>query len=119
MIDVSYGMENGFNEAVRLAEDTLENVKFVRERQLISRFMSEIATESNRYCYGEDNTLKCLEMGAVEKLIVYENLNTIRCKTRNLQSGSEDIMLVTPKQAKKPETFIDPNTGFTLDKIEE
>lgn len=32
MIDVSYGMENGFNEAVRLAEDTLENVKFVRER---------------------------------------------------------------------------------------
>jgi len=119
MIDVSYGMENGFNEAVRLAEDTLENVKFVRERQLISKFMSEIATESNKYCYGEDNTLKCLEMGAVEKLIVYESLNTIRVKVRNTATGTEDIMLLTPKQAKKPETFQDATTGFNVEKLEE
>lgn len=69
--------------------------------------MAEIATESNKYCYGEDNTLKCLDMGAVDKLIVYENLNTIRVKVRNLSTGSEDIMLVTPKQAKKPETYVD------------
>lgn len=118
MIDVSYGMENGFNEAVRLAEDTLENVKFVRERQLISKFMAEIATESNRYCYGEDNTLKCLDMGAVDKLIVYENLNTVRIKVRNTSTGSDDILLVTPKQAKKPETYVD-SAGFVLEKLEE
>lgn len=80
--------------------------------------MSEIATESNRYCYGEDNTLKCLDMGAVDKLIVYENLNTVRIKVRNTSTGSEDILLVTPKQAKKPETFVD-SAGFVLEKLDE
>jgi len=31
-VDVSYGGENGFNQAIELSSDTLSNVKFVQER---------------------------------------------------------------------------------------
>ena len=37
VIDVSYGGENGFNQAIELAADTLGNVKFIQEKKLIGK----------------------------------------------------------------------------------
>jgi peptide subunit release factor 1 (eRF1) len=34
-VDVSYGGENGFNQAIELVQDDLSNVKFVQEKKLI------------------------------------------------------------------------------------
>jgi len=38
IVDVSYGGDNGFNQAITLAADSLLNVKFVAEKKLISEF---------------------------------------------------------------------------------
>lgn len=38
VLDVSYGGENGLNEAITLAADALSNVKFVAEKKLVSKF---------------------------------------------------------------------------------
>jgi peptide chain release factor subunit 1 len=35
IVDVSYGGENGFNQAIELASDGLANVKFIQEKKLI------------------------------------------------------------------------------------
>jgi peptide chain release factor subunit 1 len=35
IVDVSYGGENGFNQAIELAADALSNVKFIQEKKLI------------------------------------------------------------------------------------
>ena len=35
-VDVSYGGENGFNQAIELSSETLQNVKFVQERRRTS-----------------------------------------------------------------------------------
>ena len=35
IVDVSYGGENGFNQAIELATDSLANVKFIQEKKLI------------------------------------------------------------------------------------
>jgi len=34
-VDVSYGGENGFNQAIELSSDGLANVKFIQEKKLI------------------------------------------------------------------------------------
>ena len=39
IVDVSYGGENGFNQAIELASDSLANVKFIQEKKLIGRFI--------------------------------------------------------------------------------
>lgn len=44
----------------------------------IGRYFDEISQDTGKYCFGVDDTLKALEMGAVEILIVYENLDTMR-----------------------------------------
>lgn len=36
-VDVSYGGENGFNQAIELSADSLQNVKFVQEKKLIGK----------------------------------------------------------------------------------
>ena len=35
VVDVSYGGENGFNQAIELAGETLSNVKFIMEKKLV------------------------------------------------------------------------------------
>ena len=35
IVDVSYGGENGFNQAIELASEALGNVKFIQEKKLI------------------------------------------------------------------------------------
>ena len=46
IVDVSYGGDNGFNQAIELSADTLANVKFVQEKKLISTYFDELAEES-------------------------------------------------------------------------
>ena len=39
VVDVSYGGENGFNQAIELAAESLANVKFIQEKRLIGTFI--------------------------------------------------------------------------------
>ena len=53
-------------------------MKFVQEKRLISKFFDEISQDSNKFVFGVKDTLACLDMGAVETLIVWENLEVNR-----------------------------------------
>ena len=66
MVDVSYGGENGFNQAIELSAEVLANVKFIKEKKLISAYFEQISQDTGRYCFGVVDTMKALEMGAVE-----------------------------------------------------
>lgn len=77
-MDISYGGENGFNQAIELASDALQNVKFIQEKKLIGAFFDEISRDTGKYVFGHSDTLMGLEMGAVEILICWENLDVTR-----------------------------------------
>jgi peptide chain release factor subunit 1 len=62
-------------------------VKFVQEKKLIQRYFDEISQDTGKYCFGIDDTLKALELGAVETLIVWENLDITRYVLRNAAGG--------------------------------
>ena len=79
-VDVSYGGENGFNQAIELSAECLSNVKFIQEKKLIGKYFDEISQDTQKYCFGVDDTLKALEMGAVETLICWENLDIQVCQ---------------------------------------
>ncbi len=81
------GGENGFNQAIELSADTLANVKFVQEKRLISKFFDEISQDTSKYVFGVADTLQCLEMGAVETLVVWEDLQVYRYTLMNSTSG--------------------------------
>lgn len=119
VVDVSYGGENGFNQAIELASETLSNVKFVQEKKLIGKYFEEISQDTGRICYGVDDTLKALELGAVEVLIVYENLEMNRWLLKT-SSGSEVAIYTTKQQEENQrELFVDKETGLEMEVVEQ
>lgn len=118
LVDVSYGGENGFNQAIELAAESLANVKFIQEKKLIGKYFEEISQDTGKYCFGVDDTLKALECGAVEILICWENLEIVRYILKNHQTGEETIMHLTPEQEKDKTHFTDKATGVELELVD-
>ncbi|XP_065211784.1 eukaryotic peptide chain release factor subunit 1 isoform X1 [Planococcus citri] len=118
LVDVSYGGENGFNQAIELASESLQNVKFIQEKKLIGRYFDEISQDTGKYCFGVDDTLKALELGAVEILICWENLDIQRYVLKNHSSGEEKILHLTPEQEKDKTHFNDKDSGAELELVE-
>ncbi|OJJ68776.1 hypothetical protein ASPBRDRAFT_58106 [Aspergillus brasiliensis CBS 101740] len=118
VVDVSYGGENGFNQAIELASETLSNVKFVQEKKLIGKYFEEISQDTGKVCYGIDDTLKALELGAAETLIVYENLDVTRHVLKS-SSGSDVVVHTTKSQEENRELFMDKETGTEMEVSEQ
>lgn len=73
-VDTNYGGKNGLNQAIELSEDVLKDVKFTKEKKVLKNFLFEVNMDTQKYCFGYKDTINALEMGAVEILIVYENV---------------------------------------------
>lgn len=118
IVDVSYGGENGFNQAIELASEALANVKFIQEKKLIGKYFDEISQDTGKYCFGVDDTLKALEMGSVEILIVWENLDIMRYVLKNHQTDEEKVLFLKPEQEKDKTYFSDKDTGVELELVD-
>ena len=119
VVDVSYGGENGLNEAITLSADALTNVKFVSEKKLISRFFEEIALDTNMIVFGVDDTMKALEMGALETILLYEELDVNRYVLKNPTKGDTKTIFLNSTQQKDTKHFKDAATGTDLDVVTE
>lgn len=117
VVDISYGGENGFNQAIELSAEALSNVKFVQEKKLLDHYFDQISQDTGKFCYGIDDTLKALDLGAVETLIVFENLDTVRYVFKDSED-QEVIKMVDPKSTDKS-YVLDKATGKEMDLIEE
>uniref|UniRef100_A0AC35TQZ2 Eukaryotic peptide chain release factor subunit 1 n=1 Tax=Rhabditophanes sp. KR3021 TaxID=114890 RepID=A0AC35TQZ2_9BILA len=117
-VDVSYGGENGFNHyAIELAADSLANVKFIQEKKLIGGYFDEISQDTGKYVFGIVDTLHALEMGAVETLICWENLDITRYRLKG--SNNEEKTVHLRAGDEKGKEFMDPETGTEMESIEQ
>lgn len=120
VVDVSYGGENGFNQAIELSAEVLANVKFIQEKRLINRYFDEISQDTGKFCFGVDDTLRGLEMGAIETLIVWENLTVTRYVLKKHEADELITLNLTPEQEKDRTLFVDKDSGVeyeTVDKM--
>eukprot|EP00271_Cylindrocystis_brebissonii_P011706 TRINITY_DN29622_c0_g1_i1.p1 TRINITY_DN29622_c0_g1~~TRINITY_DN29622_c0_g1_i1.p1 ORF type:complete len:440 (+),score=92.64 TRINITY_DN29622_c0_g1_i1:292-1611(+) len=114
-VDVSYGGENGFSQAIELSAEILANVKFIQEKRLIGKYFDEISQDTGKYVFGVVDTLKALEMGAVETLIVWENLDVNRYVLKNAVTGEEQIKHLSKEQEADPQHFVEQETKAELE----
>ncbi|KAG0172936.1 Polypeptide release factor (eRF1) in translation termination [Apophysomyces sp. BC1034] len=117
VVDVSYGGENGFNQAIELSAESLSNVKFIQEKKLIQAYFDEISQDTGKYCFGVEDTLKALELGAVESLIVWENLDTRRYVLRDA-AGVEQVIHPTKQEEKERAFMVDHSPEATTPNAE-
>merc|ERR1712003_413502 len=107
LLDVAYGGEPGFNQAIELSSETLKNVKFIQEKKLISKFLDEVAQDTGKYCFGIKETMQGLEMGAVSTLIVWEEFQVRRLMIKNPHTDVENVLLLTPEETKNEKLYRD------------
>lgn len=118
VVDVSYGSTHGFNQAIELSVETLGSVKLMEEKQLLQKFMEEISLDTGKYCFGCDNTMNALGMGAVENLIIFENLDTERIVLKNNSTSQDTVLFLTKEQQENPIFSRCAQSGVELEVIE-
>jgi peptide chain release factor subunit 1 len=79
--DTGYTDEFGLRELVSAAAETRSNLKIAKEKKLMKRFLKEVTkTDNTLAVYGENHVRKALQMGAVDTLLLSENLRRYRVK---------------------------------------
>ncbi|KAK6135961.1 hypothetical protein DH2020_030299 [Rehmannia glutinosa] len=98
VVDVSYGGEN------------------VHTRKALNReILEEISQDTGKYVFGVDDTIKALEMGAVETLIVWENLDINRYMLKNSVTSEIVIKYLNKDQENDQSNFKDSVTPAELE----
>ncbi|AGK60530.1 peptide chain release factor subunit 1 (aeRF-1) [Archaeoglobus sulfaticallidus PM70-1] len=114
LFDVSYTDESGLYELVEKAQDKLQELDLIREKKLISRFLHEIAKDG-LVAYGEEEVRKYLEIGAVDILLLSEDLRYDRVKYKCPVCGKEEIVTLRQGMEKIPKCEED---GVTMEEVE-
>lgn len=82
-VDTSYTGEFGIREVIDKSMDILEEIDVMQEKQLVQKFLKELIDEHGLAAYGEEEVRKDLQMGAVDTLLISEDLTqsrkTMRC----------------------------------------
>lgn len=118
-VDVSYGGENGFNQAIDLSAETLGNVKFIQEKKLVQRYFDEISKDTNKYCFGVRDTMLALEQGAVEILIAWENMEHTRLELENPQTNEKIVKILSKQEMNDMSHFVDQESKAELETREQ
>mmetsp|Transcript_16631 Transcript_16631/g.59074 ORF Transcript_16631/g.59074 Transcript_16631/m.59074 type:complete len:439 (-) Transcript_16631:111-1427(-) len=117
-VDVAYGGEAGFNQAIELSVETLGSVKLVQEKKLLQKYFDEISQDTGKYCFMIGDTLKGLELGAVETLVVWENLDVDRITLKDAASGVTTVVFLSKDQQGPDESYLHGKDGVEYEEVE-
>ena len=111
-LDISYGGENGLIAAIEQAKEIIPNVKLMDEKKIISEYLSHLERETGMYAFGVKDVMYALELGAVTKLIVWDELNLERYV---LDDGTDNrkVVVLDPNKINE-KSFYDKNTDRVL-----
>ncbi|MCD6572304.1 MAG: peptide chain release factor aRF-1 [Thermoplasmata archaeon] len=79
VLDTGYTDESGIRELVSAASEVMSNLKIAKEKNIVKRFLQEVTNKNkSRAVYGEEEVRKALNMGAVDTLLLSEDLRNYR-----------------------------------------
>ncbi len=76
--DLSYTGDFGLQELLDKAQDLLAEEEIMQEKKIMERFFKQMLDNPKKVTYGEKETIKALEMNAVDTLLLSENLEENR-----------------------------------------
>lgn len=101
VVDIGYGGTEGLRALVDKIKDKIENVKYVREKNIMQKFMKEISNDTGMSTYGLEDVKKALTHGAVDMLILSEKLDTYHinvecanCKYKESRTAKEQELSI-------------------------
>ena len=87
--DVGYSNESGLRELIQRAGGLMDQIELDAERKLVDTFLREVMQAHPKATYGEVMIRNALEQGAVERLLLSENVSKRRVVWRCRSCGNE------------------------------
>ena len=104
IFDTGYTDESGLRELVEIASQRMGDLKISREKKIMKRFLKEITKRGKSLAvYGEEDVRKALEMGALDTLLISENLSRYRVKLVCDSCGHEEERTLSKSEIKSIE----------------
>ena len=75
VVDIGYGGSEGIRALIEKVKEQMENIKYIREKEVMQRFMKEISNDTGLAIYGLEEIERGLNFGAVDILLLSEKLN--------------------------------------------
>jgi len=97
--DTGYTDEYGLRELVEKAKDALSDLDLMREKRLVQKLLDEIRkSDGGLAAYGEEQVKHALTIGAVDTLLVSEDLRKSKIKAKCHGCGREEEKIVSGSQ---------------------
>ena len=94
VLDTSYAGIEGVREALDKAQDVLQEYRLIEEKRLVRRLFDEINSNKGLAIYGMQEVIDTLKSGAVDTLLVNDNINKVRVVARCKRCGNEQEAIV-------------------------
>ncbi|MDI9619776.1 MAG: peptide chain release factor aRF-1 [Candidatus Nezhaarchaeota archaeon] len=72
VVDVGYTGEEGIYELMERAQNLLEGIRYIQEKQVVQRFLEHLAKKAELVSYGYREVYEMFKQGAVDTLLVSE-----------------------------------------------
>lgn len=59
----------------------------MQEKKIIGKFFENIALDTGMIVFGVEDTMKAMEVGALEVMLLYENIEIMRYEIKNPVTG--------------------------------
>jgi peptide chain release factor subunit 1 len=82
VLSTGYTDEQGIKELVSKAGDIIADLEILKEKALVERFMEELVSGKGLVTYGDKEIRRAIEQGAVELLLISEDLRKKRVTTK-------------------------------------
>ena len=82
---------------------------------MLVNYFDQISQDTGQYCFGTKDTMSALDLGAVDKLLIWEDLPINRYEVINGSTGEKKVLFLTPAQEADKSNFQDGATGVDLE----
>ncbi|KAM3143840.1 hypothetical protein pb186bvf_004116 [Paramecium bursaria] len=114
IVDINYGGEQGLNQAVQLAQEALTEVKYIREKNLVSTFFENIDKDTGLVVYGVQDTMKAVESNTVKTLVCTDVLQYLRVELVSKQTEQKQVRYIKGTEGYEVGNVIEEKNGEQL-----
>lgn len=106
VVDLGYSGAEGLRALIEKIKDKIANLKYVREKKIMARFLKEISNDSGLATYGLEEVQKALNYNAVDTLIFSEKLDMFKVRLECSNCEFTEFRTVKESELKKIESKI-------------
>jgi len=101
VVDTGYTGEAGIYELIKRSRHLLEKVRYIKEKNLMQRFLQQLVKDSSMVAYGLEEVKKLLEQGAVNLLLISTSLDLEKVDVICPNCSYERIKIISSKDEDK------------------